>query len=124
VAGGVRRVALVTGAARGIGAATVVTLVERGWCVLAVDRAADDPVLPYPLGTEAELEAVAAGCVAPDRVTTFVADVRDVDALAAAVAEAEGRWGGLDAALAVAGVIAGGAPHWDADPSRGQASSR
>ena len=33
--------------------------------------------------------------------------------MAAAVTEAEKQWGGLDAALAVAGVIAGGAPLWE-----------
>jgi len=121
VVAGVPRVALVTGAARGIGAATVRALVEQGWCVLAVDRAADDPALPYALATGAELQAVATGGAAPDRVSTFRADVRDVDALGAAVAEAERRWGGLDAALAVAGVIAGGAPHWDSDSAAAQA---
>ncbi|HEY6278925.1 MAG TPA: mycofactocin-coupled SDR family oxidoreductase, partial [Streptosporangiaceae bacterium] len=36
----------------------------------------------------------------------------DPAALAAAVAEAERRWGGLDAAIAAAGVIAGGVPAW------------
>ena len=44
------RVAVVTGAARGIGAATVRGLATRGWAVLAVDRCADDPALPYLLG--------------------------------------------------------------------------
>jgi SDR family mycofactocin-dependent oxidoreductase len=111
----------VTGAARGIGAATVAALAERGWCVLAVDRAADDPALPYALGTDAELHAVVDRCDAADRVAAFVADVRDADALAAAVDVAEQRWGGLDAALAVAGVIAGGAPHWDVEPDRERA---
>jgi SDR family mycofactocin-dependent oxidoreductase len=33
--------------------------------------------------------------------------------MAAAVAAAERRWGGLDAAVAVAGVIAGGVPLWE-----------
>ncbi len=47
----------------------------------------------------------------------FTADVRDAAALAAAVAEAEPRWGGLDAAIACAGVIAGGAPQWEVPPA-------
>lgn len=115
------RVALVTGAARGIGAATVTTLVAQGWCVLAVDRAADDPALPYPLATADDLQSVVARCAQPDRVAAFAADVRDRDALGAAVADAEHRWGGLDAALAIAGVIAGGAPQWELDERQEQA---
>jgi SDR family mycofactocin-dependent oxidoreductase len=111
----VTRVALVTGAARGIGAATVRTLAKRGWAVLAVDRAKDDPTLPYPMGTEAELSDV----VGP-RVAGHIADVRDVGALEAAVAEAEARWGGLDVAIAAAGVVAGGAPLWEVPPEQQQ----
>ena len=102
------RVALVTGAARGIGAATVRALSEEGWCVVAVDRAEDDPRLPYPLGTRAELAALAGDTVAP-----VVADTCDPVAVAGAVRVAEDRFGGLDAALAVAGVVAGGAPLWE-----------
>ena len=52
-------VALVTGAARGIGAATVAGLAAAGWTVVAVDVCADDPRLPYPMATRAELDAVA-----------------------------------------------------------------
>jgi SDR family mycofactocin-dependent oxidoreductase len=112
---GAVRVALVTGAARGIGAATVHGLVVAGWSVVAVDRGADDPRLPYPLGSEAELEATvrSAERVGPGEAVARVADTTDPVALGAAVADAEARFGGLDAVLAVAGVIAGGVPLWE-----------
>jgi SDR family mycofactocin-dependent oxidoreductase len=115
------RVALVTGAGRGIGAATVQALAGRGWCVLAVDLACNDPDLPYPMATEAELNAAVARAGPPDRVRPFIADVRDEAALAQAVAMAERSWGGLDAAIACAGVIAGGVPLWEVPPAQERA---
>ncbi|WIV55663.1 mycofactocin-coupled SDR family oxidoreductase [Amycolatopsis nalaikhensis] len=111
------RVALVTGAARGIGAATVRRLALQGCSVLAVDLAADDPALPYPMATPADLAAVGA----LPNVDTFVADVRDPAAMQAAVTEAERRWGGLDVAIAAAGVIAGGVPLWEVPPEQEKA---
>jgi SDR family mycofactocin-dependent oxidoreductase len=113
------RVALVTGAARGIGAATVAALAAGGWRVVATDRCADDPALPYPLGTRAELDQVVKA--AGKEAVAAEADTRDPDALAAAVRLAEERWGGLDAAIAAAGVIAGGVPAWQVPPEREQA---
>ena len=109
------RVALVTGAASGIGAATVRAFVAQGRAVLAVDRCADDPALPYRLGSRDELDEVVAKASAagPGTALAHVADVRDEAALAVAVAVAETRWGGLDAAVAAAGVIAGGVPLWE-----------
>ena len=107
------RVAVVTGAARGIGAATVRRLAGDGWKVVALDVCADDPAIGYPLASRHDLEALR---TAGD-VTTVVADVRDIEALAAAVGVATAAYGGLDAAIAVAGVIAGGAPHWETDPA-------
>jgi SDR family mycofactocin-dependent oxidoreductase len=47
------------------------------------------------------------------RVIAHVADTTDGHALGAAVALAEDRFGGLDAMVAVAGVIAGGVPLWE-----------
>ena len=103
------RVAVVTGAARGIGAATVRRLVGEGWAVVAVDACADDPAINYPLATRAELDAISS----IGEVTPVVADVRDVGALQGAVDVAVETYDGLDAAFAVAGVIAGGAPQWE-----------
>lgn len=100
-------VAVVTGAARGIGAATVRLLTAREWRVVAVDACSDDDALGYPLASRDELEALRA-----DRVEPVVADVRDPRALGDAVAAATMTFGGLDAAIAAAGVIAGGAAHW------------
>jgi SDR family mycofactocin-dependent oxidoreductase len=112
-------VAIVTGAARGIGAATVLALAEQGWSVLAVDVAKDDPALPYPMATAHDLAETV--LKAGDRVAGFQADVRDQRSVDAAVSEAERRWGRLDAAIAAAGVIAGGAPLWELPVEQEQA---
>ena len=100
--------AVITGAARGMGAATARALTAAGWQLTLVDSVADDPALDYALATKAELEAVAeeTGALA------FVADVRDSDALVAACAATAERYGSLDAAVAMAGTIAGGPPVW------------
>jgi len=102
----VSRVALVTGAARGIGAATVSRLLADGYRVLALDSC-EGP----PLATVEQLEAVAAPH--GDRVITRVADVRNRAALAEAVEETLSSWGRLDVAVAAAGVIHGGHPLWE-----------
>src|SRR5581483_1807587 len=69
------RVALVTGAARGIGAATVAALAAGGGRVVAADRCADDPAVPYRLGSREELAEVVAA--AGEHAVAARADTRD-----------------------------------------------
>lgn len=124
-----RPVALVTGAARGIGAATAAAFSAAGWRVVLIDACADDPALAYPLATRAELDTAvattirAAATVPQDRDTPpvtdqsiaigLVADVRDQTGLDGAVADAVGHFGRLDAVVAAAGTIAGGQTVWE-----------
>jgi len=100
------RVALVTGAARGIGAATVDRLVRDGCQVVALDSCEGGE-----LATRNELELVARRH--GDAVLARVADVRDPEALSAGVDDALREWGRLDVAVAAAAVIRGGLPLWE-----------
>lgn len=93
------RVALVTGAAGGIGRATVGRLVRDGYAVVALDL-------------RAEVQALAG-----DHVVPVVADVRDRPGLDRVVTASVERFGRLDAVVAGAAVIAGGRPLWETDVS-------
>lgn len=85
---------LITGAARGIGAASALELARRGH-QLAL------------LGLEPELlEQVAGSC--DGRATAYEVDVTDRDRLDATIGEAVAALGGLDVAVANAGIAAGG----------------
>lgn len=108
------RVALVTGAGRGIGAATVAELCRQGYAVTALDVCSGGLVPPgigYPMANREQLDAVARAF--PDRVLTVEADVRDREALESAVDATLVRFGRLDAVVAAAGVVAGGLLQWD-----------
>ncbi|BBY74935.1 short-chain dehydrogenase/reductase [Mycolicibacterium parafortuitum] len=106
-----RRVAVITGAARGQGRSHAVTLAEQGIDIIAVDRCADIESVPYPLATTADLDETAklvheAGA----DVETVVADVRDLNALQAGIDRGIARFGDVDIVIANAGVVAIGRP--------------
>ena len=85
------KAAVVTGAASGIGLAAVTLFAAEGAKVLAIDR--DGPALERAVGP-----------LAPS-VVAFVADVTDETSMAAAMAEAAERFGGIDVVVPNAGVF-------------------
>ena len=103
---------LITGAARGMGRSHAVRLAQEGADLILVDICESLPEVEYPLAAVEEL-ADTAELVAQHgrRAVTHVVDVRDEQALSAAVDDGVARLGGLDAAVANAGVLTGGT--WD-----------
>ncbi len=115
------RVALVTGAARGIGRATALALADAGAAVVVTDVGRQVAGLTYGTATGEDLAATVAlieeqgGRAAPALV-----DVRDHDALLAAVDLAERSFGGLDVVVANAGVASWPTTTWQATPEQWQ----
>ncbi len=80
------RVALITGASRGIGAATAKVLAEQGFRV----------VVNYRSSAEQADEVVRTVAAAGSEAAAIRADVTDADDVAAMVAETEQQWGRVD----------------------------
>jgi rhamnose utilization protein RhaD (predicted bifunctional aldolase and dehydrogenase)/NAD(P)-dependent dehydrogenase (short-subunit alcohol dehydrogenase family) len=103
-------VALVTGAASGIGLATVERLLAAGAHVAMVDRDFDALV--------SAVERAAKG--RKERVLMVVADVREEDPVKAAFARTVGAWGGVDLVVSNAGT----APEGRLETAAGEATLR
>jgi NAD(P)-dependent dehydrogenase (short-subunit alcohol dehydrogenase family) len=89
------KVALITGGARGVGAATATRLVARGAKVVLVDLDAD------PLRELVER-------LGEDSATSVTGDVTELADMEAAVAHAVERFGGVDVVVAGAGIASYG----------------
>ena len=100
-----RRVAVVTGAARGIGRACAVALAAEGADLALIDIAADIEGCTYPLGTAAQLRTTGHLCQEQGAtVATYHADVRSTDDLATAVEDMIDRLGRADVLVNNAGL--------------------
>ena len=99
------KVAFITGAARGQGRSHAIRLAQEGADIIAIDVCEDAPGIPYPMATEADLAETVRQVEALDRrIVATKADVRDYDALKAAVDEGVAQLGRLDIVSANAGI--------------------
>jgi SDR family mycofactocin-dependent oxidoreductase len=107
---------LITGAARGMGRSHAVRLAEEGADLVLVDICAPVAGLDYALATKEDLAETARLVREHGRTAlTYVADVRDSEAMKSVADEAVSQLGGLDAAVANAGVLTTGT--WDTTTS-------
>ncbi|MGZ4771758.1 MAG: mycofactocin-coupled SDR family oxidoreductase [Ilumatobacteraceae bacterium] len=101
------RVALVTGAARGMGRSHAVRLAEAGADIIAIDICRQIESVTVKMSSPEDLEETAELVRKAGRqIVCGVADVRDRPGLRAAVAEGVGAFGRLDTVVANAGIWA------------------
>jgi (+)-trans-carveol dehydrogenase len=107
------RVAFITGAARGQGRSHAVRLAGEGADIIAVDICGQLDSVPYPMAAPEDLAETVRQVEALDRrIVGLQADVRDRDALGAALATGVSQLGRLDIVVANAGIW-NGAPAVD-----------
>jgi len=99
------KVALITGAARGIGRAQAVRFAEEGADIIALDVCGPVDTVITPPATPADLDETARLVTeAGGRVVADIVDVRDTDAMQSATNRGVGLLGGLDIVCATAGI--------------------
>jgi (+)-trans-carveol dehydrogenase len=99
------KVAFITGAARGQGRSHAIRLAQEGADIIAIDLCAQVDGVPYPMSTPEDLAETVKQVEALDRrIIATQADVRDYDAVAAAVTAGVAELGRLDIVSANAGI--------------------
>jgi SDR family mycofactocin-dependent oxidoreductase len=103
-----QKVAFITGAARGQGRAHAVKMAQEGADIIAVDLCAQIDTIDYPMATPEDLDETVKRVEDQDRrIVAQRADVRDRDALKAAVDAGLAEFGHLDIVVANAGIASG-----------------
>jgi (+)-trans-carveol dehydrogenase len=103
------KVAFVTGAARGQGRSHAIRLAAEGADIIAVDIASQIDTVPFPMATLDDLAETVEAVEALDRrIVASQADVRDYEALKAALDDGVARLGRLDIVAANAGIVSFG----------------
>lgn len=103
------KVALITGAARGIGRAQAVRFAQEGADIIGIDLCGGVDTVVVPAATPDDLaETVRQVRAAGTDMVTAIADVRDVETLGAAVDDGVRTLGGIDIVCATAGITSRG----------------
>ncbi|MGH3096408.1 MAG: mycofactocin-coupled SDR family oxidoreductase [Streptosporangiales bacterium] len=103
------KVAFITGAARGQGRSHAIRLAEEGADIIAVDICGQVDSVPYAMSTPDDLAETVRQVEALDRrIVATQADVRDFDAVKAALDDGVAQLGRLDIVCANAGIMSVG----------------